>query len=174
MNTHSRNQTPASAIFRLAFALLAVSLPSVSPSVGVASAAAQAAPAGGLVPGVRAKVTTVDGAEIRGRSFAKGGAVIGGLGGAVAGAYLRSLVCSGSTDCGGESAVFVVAGAGAGVIAGALVGAIVGSATTRWTEAKPESWSEATAPIRLQVGLEGLLVAASPQIGFAVSIPLPH
>lgn len=77
-------------------------------------------------------------AESRAGAFAKGGAILGGLGTAAAGIAVMSAFCQGSTDCNsGEPLMGALVGGAAGAAGGAVLGALVGAMAPRWVRADP-------------------------------------
>lgn len=110
----------------------------------------------------------------RARSFAKGGAVAGGLVMGATSAYVIGQICSGSTDCGPEAGLAVVLGVGVGVLGGALLGALMGAAAPEWTEASPAGWERTPPSVRVHLGLQEALSADGPSVGVYVSLPLPR
>ena len=107
-------------------------------------------------------------------SFAKGGALIGGLGMGLTSAYVINGICDGSTDCSGDAGLAVVLGAALGVAAGSIVGALVGAAASDWRTVAPDASGSAPSPVRLDVGLAQALAGGEPSVGLSVAIPLPR
>lgn len=126
-------------------------------------------------------------AQSRVGSFAKGGAILGGLATAGAGIALMSALCGGSTDCSsGGTLTGPLIGGAVGAAGGAVLGALVGAMAPRWVRVDPGFGSERSLPsLRLDARVErdaraGALLAAAagaplePALSLSLSLPAPR
>lgn len=112
-------------------------------------------------------------------SFAKRGAMVGGLAVGIAGIVTMSAFCQGSVDCNsGEPLAGALVGGAIGAAGGAVLGALVGAMAPGWILADPGfDGADRVASLRLDVrGMPGGGSATphGPALGLTLALPTPR
>lgn len=95
-------------------------------------------PDGSQTTVARGDVASLEIARSRTGPYAKRGAVVGAIGGGLAGGLFLDALCSGSSTCGVTTDVYVLGGGLlAGALAGSLIGSLVGWAASGWIAVSP-------------------------------------